>query len=291
MSREVEGRKIEGAKLYNDCKKSHEDRVRTIKEEYERSKQIQKDNIRDVETDLVNVNRQIDETRRQGDFDVASMRKAIAEHKSILQRCNDEVQASVDLTKQQNQQNQEQHDQNRVFSRIHSKLEKRYAKDFNGNNQLIRAVTKLEAIGYGYQKTFSGIARDGRLKRTTSAKSKSLIKRDSNGLEGFESNQKNAGVFKSPSVGNLGANRTKRKGTLRTKRKTRTASKNRITSGNNFVMPNDAERIGRGQTTKVDKLMADWEGEYYNMMGNKYRTKSKPKRVAKKKKAGSSKRL
>lgn len=58
MNREIEGRKIEGAKMYADCKKSHEEKVRNIRDEYERSKQIQKDNIRDVEGDLENIHRQ-----------------------------------------------------------------------------------------------------------------------------------------------------------------------------------------------------------------------------------------
>ena len=54
-------------------------------------------------------------------------------------------------------------------------------------------------------------------------------------------------------------------------------------------MPNEAERVGRAQTSQVDKLMADWEGEYYNMMGQKFKSKTKGKKVTKKKRAASSK--
>ena len=216
------------------------------------------------------------------------MRKTIAEHKSILQKCNDDVQTSVGLTKKQNEENQEQHDQNRVLSRMFNKINKVYNRDLNGNSQLIRAVTKLEAIGYGYQRTFTGLARRV-MAKTAASKSKSLIKRDSNGLEEFVSDQKAVGAFKSPSMGNLGSSKNRRKRRTKSKRKTRTSSKNRIKSENKFVMPNEAERVGRAQTSQVDKLMADWEGEYYNMMGQKFKSKTKGKKVTKKKRAASSK--
>ena len=83
-----------------------------------------------------------------------SIRQNIANLKAILQGSNNDVQASVNKTKDQNDINQEQFDQNKIMARFKNKIIKRFSKHSKNNNNYVKAINKLENIAYGYRKTF-----------------------------------------------------------------------------------------------------------------------------------------
>jgi hypothetical protein len=122
-------------------------------------------------------------------------------------------------------------------------------------------------------------------------KSKSVGRKDSQGTSQIMINER-VGSMKSPSTGALGRKRTKKKTKKRAKSKaksTRSASTRPITGNAKGYPFIDVQAAGGEQNEQVNKLMANWEQEYYHMMGGKYKPNTS-KRGTRKTKSRSSKR-
>jgi len=186
------------------------------------------------------------------------------------------------------------------MSRFRNKVQKRFTKNKKDNNKFIGSVNRLETIGYGYRKTFKG---NNKLKYPYTGKtekSRSMIRKDSGGLDEITLNER-VGALKSPSMGNLGKKQKPktakaRRGKSKTTRKGKTKRSTSTKAMSNNLMDNmdainfDPETQDPEQQEEINKLLANWEHEYYHMMGNKMRPK-KSKSGTRKKKSASSKRV
>lgn len=92
----------------------------------------------------------------EGDNAMNRLKAEIMRLQGELQRHNDQVQASVDKTKSQNNANQEQFDQNKILQRFKNKVGKRFSKNSKNNGKFVNLINRLETIGFGYRKTYKG---------------------------------------------------------------------------------------------------------------------------------------
>lgn len=110
------------------------------------------------------------------------MREKIAARKNELKLLNDQFKATVEKTKKQNQENGYLHEQATLLQQLKKKISKKHSKLSTKHKQNKNVISKLESIGYGYQKSYSEKP-TGHLKRTVSiqperkGKAKSLLKR------------------------------------------------------------------------------------------------------------------